>query len=201
MIGDNRSKRTDTEAIPHNLFDILPFKDDHSTNEEYKPFACIPFIPGGLSCRIKRALTKAGVNTVFKSGTKLANILCNKNKTKIEPNKKKGIYRYTCKKCNKVYIGQTACSWREHARAIEKGQWNHSGITQHHQHCDAFDMSSFEVIKTMSGKNKKKLNYDLKVAEALEIKKANCGPGRGLNEDWGAYVKTDAWNPVFNTMD
>ena len=84
---------------------------------------------------------------------------------------------------------------------MESQWWNHSGITQHHQHCDAFDMSSFEVIKTMSGKNKKKLNYDLKVAEALEIKKANCGPGRGLNEDWGAYVKTDAWNPVFNTMD
>ena len=53
----------------------------------------------------------------------------------------------------------------------------------------------------MAGKNKKKINYDLKVGEALEIKKANCGPGRGLNEDWGAYVKTDAWNPVFNTMD
>ena len=34
-----------------------------------------------------------------------------------------------------------------------------------------------------SGKNKKKLNYNLKVAEALEIKKANCGPGRGLNEN------------------
>ena len=53
----------------------------------------------------------------------------------------------------------------------------------------------------MSGKNKKKLDYDLKVGEALEIKKANCGPGKGMNEDWGSYVKTDAWNPVFNTMD
>ena len=53
----------------------------------------------------------------------------------------------------------------------------------------------------MSGKNKKKLNYDLKVGEAFEIKKANCGPGKGLNEDWGAYVKTDAWNPVFNMID
>ena len=53
----------------------------------------------------------------------------------------------------------------------------------------------------MAGKNKKKLNYDLKVREAFEIKKANCGPGKGLNEDWGAYIKTDAWNPVFNTMD
>ena len=48
----------------------------------------------------------------------------------------------------------------------------------------------------MSGKNKKKLDYDLKVGEALEIRKANCGPGKGMNEDWGSYVKTDAWNPM-----
>ena len=66
---------------------------------------------------------------------------------------------------------------------------------------EPFDSSNFEVIKTMTGKNKRKLDYDLKVWEALEIKKANCGPGRGMNEDWGSYVKTDAWNPVFNTMD
>ena len=46
----------------------------------------------------------------------------------------------------------------------------------------------------MSGKNKKKLNYYLKVGEALEIKKANCGADI-------AYVKTDAWNPEFNTID
>ena len=154
MIGDNRSKRTDTEAIPDNLFDILPFKDDHSTNEEYKPFACIPFIPGGLSYRIKRALTKAGVNTVFKSGTKLSNILCNKNKTKIDPNKKKGVYRYTCKKCNKVYIGQTARSfetrWREHARAIEKGQWNHSGgiTVASHSTTNTVMLSTCQTLKS-----------------------------------------------------
>ena len=51
--------------------------------------------------------------------------------------------------------------------------------------------------------NKKKLDYDRKVWEALEIKKANCvcGPGRGMNEDWGSHVKTDAWKTVFNTMD
>ena len=202
----NTNRNKDTDPIPENLFDVLPFKDDTSTDEEYKPYACITFIPGGTSYRIKRALAKAGVNTCFKSGTKLKDILCNKNKTKVDPEKKKAVYKYVCKKCNKVYIGQTArcCEtyWKEHGRAIEKEQWSHSGITQHHQNCEEpFDSSNFDVIKTMSGKNKKKLNYDLKVWEAMEIKKANCGPGRGLNEDWGAYVKTDAWNPVFNTMD
>ena len=53
----------------------------------------------------------------------------------------------------------------------------------------------------MNDKNKRKLDYNLKVGEALEIKKENCGPGKGMNEDWGSYVKTDTWNPVFNTMD
>jgi hypothetical protein len=38
--------------------------------------------------------------------------------------------------------------------------------------------------------------YDLKIREALEIKKHNCGLGHGLNKDWGAYVKTTVWNPV-----
>ena len=42
----------------------------------------------------------------------------------------------------------------------------------------------------MTGKNKKKLDYDQKVCEALEIKKENCGPRKGINEDRGSYVKT-----------
>ena len=52
----------------------------------------------------------------------------------------------------------------------------------------------------MSGKNKKSLAYSLKVREALEIKRQNSGPGHGLNEDFGAYVKTTQWNPVFHAM-
>ena len=52
----------------------------------------------------------------------------------------------------------------------------------------------------MSNKNKKKLTYDLKVREALEIRRHNTGPGKGLNEDLGSYVRTTMWNPVFNRM-
>ena len=53
----------------------------------------------------------------------------------------------------------------------------------------------------MQGKSKKKLAYDLKIREALEIRKNKCGPGKGLNEDMGAYVKTDIWDPVLHTLD
>ena len=34
-----------------------------------------------------------------------------------------------------------------------------------------------------------------------EIRRHNCGPGHGLNEDYGAYVRTTMWNPVFHTRD
>ena len=96
---------SDEETLPENLFDVLPFKDDNSTDEEYKPFARIPFIPGGISYCIKRSLTKAGINTSFTSGTKLEDILCSKNKSKIDPAQKPGIYKHICPKCNKVYSG------------------------------------------------------------------------------------------------
>ena len=90
----------------------------------------------------------------------------------------------------------------EHCKAVEKEKWPHSGITQHKETCKAnVDWENPTVITTMSNKNKKKLNFDLKVREALEIKHHDAGPGHGLNEDYGAYVKTYAWNTVFHHMD
>ena len=83
------NKQNNSDAIPENLFDVLPFKDECPKDEEYKPFAHIPFIPGGTSYRLKRSLAKAGVNTCFTSGTKLKDILCSKNKSKIDPAKNK----------------------------------------------------------------------------------------------------------------
>ena len=92
--------------------------------------------------------------------------------------------------------------WEEHGKAIQKENWPHSGISQHHQTCpEAFDPANASVIKTMQGKNKKKLAYDLRIREALEIRHHQCGPGKGLNEDMGAYVKTDQWDPVLHAID
>ena len=75
------------------------------------------------------------------------------------------------------------------------------GITQYKEHCsENVDWENPTVLATLSGKNKKRLAYDLKVREALEIKRNNCGPGSGLNKDTGAYVKTSQCNPVFYSM-
>ena len=56
------------------------------------------------------------------------------------------------------------------------------------------------VVTNRTNKNKKKLIYDLKVREALEIRHHNSGPGSGVNEVFGAYVKTTIWDPVFHKM-
>ena len=137
---------------------------------------------------------------------KLNGILCGKNKTRPSPTKRKGIYLLNCP-CNDsaIYVGQTIRAIgnrsNEHKTATEKGNWAHSGISQHKEHCqESVDWENPKVLATMSGKNKKRLAYDLKVREALEIKRNNSGPGSGLNEDHGAYVKTTQWNPVFHSM-
>ena len=116
-----------------------------------------------------------------------------------------GVYRLTCP-CspNAQYIGQTIrpilMRGKEHQKAAANGNWGHSGISQHKENCSEAVNWEPEVITTVTNKNKKKLTYDLKVREALEIRRHNCGPGHGLNEDMGAYVKTSLWNPVFHQM-
>ena len=92
--------------------------------------------------------------------------------------------------------------WKEHERATHNQQWHHSGITQHHENCShAFNKDNFEVIHNMQDKKKGRLAYNLKVREAFEIRRHNSGPGKGLNEDNGAYLRTDIWDPVLNTLD
>ena len=206
---------TPSENETRNLFDALPFKcsplgatsdigeEEEEEEEEQKTYACLPYIPN-ISHQMRRALKKAGVHTIFKSAPKLKNILCSGNKTRPPPTKTKGIYKYTCKCSEKsIYIGQTARSfeqrWKEHGAAINNEQWTHSGITQHHQNCpQQFDKNNFEIVTKMQGKQKRRLAYDIKIREALAIRQHNSGPGKGLNEDMGSYIRTDIWDPVLN---
>lgn len=195
-----------TEAQTKELFDILPFTNENlAQEEEDPPYACINYIPE-IAPQLKRAFAKAGANITFTSAPKLKDILCSKNKTHAPKEKKKGIYKYTCTCSEKsIYIGQThrSCEirWKEHERAISKEQWHHSGITQHYEDCTHnFNKDNFEVIHNMQDKKKGRLAYNLKVKEAFEIRRHDCGPGKGLNEDNGAYLKTDIWDPVLNSL-
>ena len=46
----------------------------------------------------------------------------------------------------------------KHQRASEKGNWSHSGIAQHKEHCKETVNWEPEVIKMMSNKNKNKIS-------------------------------------------
>ena len=174
-------------------------------HEDYKPYIFMNYLPKGSFHQIKRACSKAGINLVTRPGSKLKDVLCSRNRTRHEPLTKPGVYKLECP-CSpsSVYIGQTirpiATRGKEHERNAVNGNYHHSGITQHKENCYAAVTWEPEVLTNMTNKNKKKLAYDLKVREALEIRRHNCGPGRGLNEDMGAYVKTSLWNPVFHHM-
>ena len=101
------------------------------------------------------------------------------------------------------YVGETARNFninhKEHMRAAETGEWNHSGLTQHMQNCNG-PINSPEILSNSSTKSKGALKYDLRVKKALYIRRFNCGPFKGLNEDMGSYVSTTQWQPVFNGM-
>ena len=194
------------ETIPENLFDVLPFRDYDITNkEESKPYIVTTYLPNGIFHQMKKACSKAGINLVTRPGPKLKDILCGANKTRHDQHKKPGVYKIHCP-CspNAIYVGQTirpiSTRGKEHERAALKGNWQHSGITQHKETCHENVSWKPEIITNLTNKNKRKLTYDLKIREALEIRRHNSGPGRGLNEDMGAYVKTTMWNPVFHKM-
>ena len=124
---------------------------------------------------------------------------------KLGPTMQKGIHSFTCSNCNKKYVGETARSFsirhKEHCKAAEKGHWNHSGLTQHTQHCGA-PIAKPEILSVAKRhKTKGQLKHHLRVEESMWIRRLDCGPHKGMNEDYGSYVKTDIWTPLFKRMD
>ena len=118
--------------------------------------------------------------------------------------KKKGISRSPCPRHNVDYVGETARNFdirhKEHFKAAEVGRYSHSGLTQHLQNCDA-PIEGPEILSVAKKtKDKGKLKFDLRVEESLWIRRQNCGPGHGMNEDWGSYTKSYQWAPVFHGM-
>ena len=68
-------------------------EEEEEKEEERKKFACIPYIPE-ISHPLKRALKKAGVNTIFTWPQITKYPLW--RKTRPDPQKKKVVYQYQC---------------------------------------------------------------------------------------------------------
>ena len=166
-----------------------------------RPYAKIPFIPGGITYKLKRALNKAGCNAFITAGRSLQSVLCASNKTHPDPMDKSGVYKYTCSQHKTHYVGETKRSFRirdkEHKKAAERQRWHHSGLTQHMEWCKAPIQGPEPLYNSRERKN---IKYDLRIMEALHIRRLNCGPRKGMNEDKGYYVTTNQWQPVLNRL-
>ena len=73
-------------------------------------------------------------------------------------------------------------------------------MTQHMEKCNG-EIEGPSILCTANTKSSKnRMKYDLRVKEALFIRRYDCGPFKGMNEDNGSYVKTTQWDPVFAGM-
>ena len=78
---------------------------------EPKGYACIPYVKG-ISERVNRILTGANIRTAYKPLTTLGGIF-QKPKDRPSETQVKGIvYKFKCKTCNFLYIGESKRSWK-----------------------------------------------------------------------------------------
>jgi hypothetical protein len=165
--------------------------------EKRVTFATTPYVPT-VANQLRRVFAKANCHLFFKSGAKLQNVLCAKNKMRPPKTDKKGEYKLTCI-CwdDSVYVGETrvkvSSRLQQHKTAGEKGDADHSGVSLHTTTCPG-------PIKWLQHKSKSTLQRQLSIREALEILRQGAEPNKGLNKDFGSYVKTKAWDPVFKKI-
>ena len=198
------AQRSDGRKLNNNGNNNTNNNNNNNNNDEVqlRPNAKIPFIPGGISYKLKRALNKAGCSAHVTAGQKLQSLLCAPNKTRPNRLDNSGIYKYHCPNHKKDYVGETKRSFKirdeEHRKAAASGKWSHSGLTQHMERCDA----TIQGPQILFNANKRDKNpkFDLRVREALFIRRFNSGPGKGMNEDLGSYVTTTQWEPIFNRI-
>ena len=160
----------------------------------YKKWVCIPFIPG-ISYRIRKFLNRANIGVSFSPGTKLKQIL-SKPKSKMPLSLSKNVvYKIQCE-CDKNYAGMTT-------QHVQKRLKQHKDDEKYHLNDPRLTHSTAEhALKTghMVGYDyaevvdSGKVNGELRFKEALVIRKLNCGPGNGLNKDYGKHIP-EAWLP------
>ena len=99
-------------------------------------------------------------------------------------------------------VGKEKYEKEEEGRG-RRGERERRRTIQTHSMIKDAPISEPEILSTATiakKKSKEKVNHDILVQESLYIRRFDCGPNRGMNEDWGSYVKTTAWTPVFSRM-
>ena len=161
---------------------------DATSNEQQ--LVKLPWIPV-VGPKLRAALRKYNIKTVFTSGDSLKDILC-RHKSKLPPNSHPGVYSIPCG-CGCEYIGETkkriTTRLMEHERDIFHGRWKQSGAAEHASKCD--DSFKFEGARTIAIES----NYRRrKIREALEIRRTARTGSTIVNRENGNICTTNAWN-------
>jgi hypothetical protein len=163
--------------------------------KEFVHTALLPWTPS-VSQKLRKVFQKSGVRAIFKSAPNLETILTAKNKPKLPKCNHPGVYQVQCS-CGKSYVGETGAKIstriNQHKKDVFQGQWHRTGLSEHAKSCDGeIDWTN---VKPLSYENRK---FKRKVTEALEIQLRETGPKHGgLNKDYGKFVATTFWEPIF----
>ena len=160
-------------------------------------FVSMPYLPG-LSAPLKKAFRKAGYKIAFKSPKNLGSILTSRIKSKLPANNSQGVY-FIPTGCRNGYTGETkkkiVTRTNEHAKAVFLEDTQNDAIAAHQVECGCdIDMTKTKVLAQETQWSPRK------VREALEIRRLKTGPGRGLNQDMGDYVRTNHWDDLFEAI-
>ena len=195
---ENGHERAKLESIAstYTVSDSNEPEDDATTTENKDPIVRIPWIPV-LGPRIRRAMRRRGVRTVFSSGMTLSDILCN-HKSQLPKNSFPGVYRLGCG-CGECYIGETKKRVKvraaEHEKDVFKGRWSNSGATEHAKNCShQFRWNDVETLCVEPNYRRRKIR------ESLEIRKHHRSATKIVNREQGNILISTQWDVLIGKL-
>ena len=176
-------------------------KDQGKTNQKPKQkkekYVSLPWIPG-LSSKLRKVFKNVGYSVSFKSQPNLKQILTSRNKDKLPPNSQPGVYFIPCE-CQGGYTGQTKkriiSREKEHEKDVFLEKISDSALAEHCSKCNGIIQWSNTRTLAIESNCFKRC-----VRESLEIRRMKTGPDddKGINRDYGKYVKTNTWNSLLH---
>ena len=156
----------------------------------------LPWIPR-VGPRIRKAMRKYGVKTVFSSGRNLSDMLCN-HKSDLPKNSHPGVYVLECQ-CQATYIGETKkrvhARIDEHRKDVCKGRYKNSGATEHAEKCaHEFKWNEAATIAREANYHRRKIR------ESLEIRRAQRSNTTVVNRDQGTVLRSSAWDVLMGRL-
>jgi hypothetical protein len=188
----NGYNRNTIQAIIDKKLKELLRKSQTTLTNEIEPLrrVAVPF-DEDITRKLRPKLMKFGLDLVFSSRNNQLKSLLGSTKDPVKCLNKAGVYKISCKQCNKVYIGQTKRTletrFKEHTAEVKKAakqeerglQYDFKSMVAEHIHRENHQLTldDIDILRSISAP------WKLDVAESLEINKHH--PSSLLNRDSG----------------